>query len=159
MAKAPKKTPAFDGGQMAFTFDPLPLVSSDGALAGIEREISSAVARILKEDHRTRYEIAGGVSALLDDEVSKAMLDAYCSEAKETHNISLGRFMALIAETGRYDVLRALVARIGAKLVMGEEALTVELGHLVARKQEIDDRINHLRKVAPAISTTGGRRK
>lgn len=159
MPRTPKRKPAFDGGQMAFSFDPLPPMATTGSLAGIEKQIASAVSLILKEDQRTRNLVAAGVSDLLDDEVSKQMLDAYCSEAKDTHNISFGRMLALIAETGRYDVLNGLLSRIGARLVVGEEVLTVELGHLETQRQQIADRIAHLRKVAPMIATTGRARK
>lgn len=159
MSKAPKKTPAFDASQMAFTFDPLPPLASTGTLAGIERQIASAVSLMLKEDARTRNHIAAGVSDLLDDEVSKQMLDAYCSEAKDTHNISFGRMLALVAETGRFDVLNSLVGRIGARLVVGEEVLTVELGHIETEIQRLQERRQTLRRVAPPIATTGGARK
>lgn len=155
-----KRKPAFDGlQQMAFSFEPPLAAPSEGMLIGIERQISSAVSQILKDDPRTRYEIAGGVSALLDDDVSKAMLDAYCSEAKDTHNISLGRFMALVADTGRYDVLNSLLAKIGARLVVGEEVLTVELGHIETEIQRLQERRQTLRRVAPPIATAGGHRK
>lgn len=159
MAKQPKRTPAFDAGQMAFTFDPLPPTASAGSLAGFEKQIASAVSLMLKDDQRTRNLVAAGVSDLLDDEVSKQMLDAYCSEAKDTHNISFGRMLALVAETGRYDVLNGLLSRIGARLVVGEEVLTVELGHLEAQRQQIAERIATLRKVALPISTNGCARR
>lgn len=153
-----KRTPAFDSTQMAFSFDAPPRPVSEGALSGIERQVASAVAQILKDDTRTRYEVAGGLSALLDDDVSKLMLDAYASEAREGHNISAGRFIALIAESGRYDILGALLAKIGARVVVGEEVLTVELGHLEAERQRIAERITHLRRVAPAIGKQRGPR-
>lgn len=158
MTRAPKRKPAFQQAQMTFSFDPPPAAASEGALSGIERQVASAVAQILKDDTRTRYEIAGGISSLLDDEVSKLMLDAYASEAREQHNISVGRFLALVAETGRYDLLNALLAKIGARLVVGEEVLTVELGHLEAERQRIGERITHLRRIAPAIGQQRGPR-
>ena len=93
---------------------------------------------MLKDDTRSRDEIAGAMSALLDDPVSRMMLDAYASEARDNHNVSFARMLALIATTERYDVLDAAVRRIGAALLVGEEIHTARLGHLRAQKQRID---------------------
>lgn len=157
MSKPAKRKAAFDDRQMDFSFEAPARPASEGALAGLERQVASAVGQILKEDDRSRFQVAGGVSALLDDDVSKMMLDAYASEARDTHNISFGRFLALVAETGRYDVLSALVAKIGARLVVGEEVFTVELGHVEAQIQRLQERRQALRRSAPTISP-GGRR-
>ena len=152
-----KRQPKFDDRQLGFSFEPAHGASEEGALAGLDAFVSSAVGRILRDDPRSRFEIAGGVSALLGDDVSKSMLDAYSAEAKDTHNISLARFLALIAETQRFDVLDALCQRIGAKVVVGEEILTVELGHVKAQIKRLRARESVLEKVAPEI-TRGGRR-
>jgi len=149
---------AFEADQLAFSFDPPTHATSEGALAGLDRVVASAVSSVLKEDPRSRFEVAGGVSSLLDDDVSKAMLDAYSAEAKETHNISVARFLALIAETQRFDILDALCKRIGCKVVVGEEILTVELGHIETQMERLKQRASLLRRVAPAISD-GDKRK
>ena len=157
-----KRRPAFDLNQLAFSFEPAPHASGEGALAGFDRSIAGAVSQILKDDPRSRFEIAAGVSAMLDDEVSKAMLDAYSAEAKETHNISVSRFLALIAETQRFDILAALCQRIGCSIVVGEEILTVKLGHIEAQMQRLNAEKAALKRVAPEIvrhQHRGGRRK
>jgi hypothetical protein len=155
---ATKRRPAFSSDQLAFTFEPGPTAHDEGGLAGFDRAVASAVSQILKDDPRSRFEIAGSMSALLGDEVSKAMLDAYSAEARESHNVSLGRFLALIAETQRYDVLDALCRRIGCRVVVGEEVLTVELGHIATQMERLRQREKVLRRVAPEI-TRAGRRK
>lgn len=152
-----KRNARHDASQMAFSFEPGAAPGADGGLAGLERTIANAVSGILKEDPRSRYEIAAGMSAMLDDEVSKAMLDAYSAEAKETHNISLARFLALVAETQRFDVLDQLAHRIGCKIIVGEEILTAELGHINVQMQRLREREALLRRVAPTIQR-GGRR-
>jgi len=154
-----KRRPAFDPSQQAFDFfAPAEARTGDGALAGMERMVSSAVGRILRDDPRNRFEIAGGMSALLDDDVTKSMLDAYSAEAKETHNISFARFLALIAETQRYDVLGRLMRAIGADMVVGEEAYTVELGHLSAEIDRLKKREQQLKRIAQPINREGQRR-
>lgn len=150
-----KRQPAFNPQQLGFTFDTPVTVTSEGQMAGFEKVVASAVGRILKEDPRSRYEVAAGVSALLEDDVSKAMLDAYSAEAKDGHNISVARFLALICETQRYDVLDALCHHIGCKILVGEEVLTAELGHIEAQIERLQARRGVLKKVAPVIRERG----
>ncbi len=150
-----KRRPAYDPAQMGFAFEAPECVTAEAALSGLEKVVASAVARILKDDPRSRYEVAAGVSALLDDDVSKLMLDAYASEAREGHNISVGRFLALIAETQRYDVLDDLVKRIGCKLLVGEEVFTAELGHVRTQIERLQARERVLKRVAPEIKRGG----
>ena len=153
-----KRRPAFNPDQLGFTFGSPLTVADEGHLAGFGKVVASAVGRVLKDDPRSRYEVAAGVSAMLDDDVSKAMLDAYSAEAKDTHNISVERFLALIAETQRYDVLDTLCHRIGCSVLVGEEVLTAELGHIQAQIARLTQRQSLLKKVAPVIAR-GSRRR
>src|SRR3546814_18590526 len=102
-ASMKKRRPSFDISQMGFTFDPPEPARGEAALAGLERQVSAAVGLILKEDLRSRAEIAGAMSALLAERVSPGMLDGYSSEARDQHNTSFARFLALIAATDRHD--------------------------------------------------------
>ncbi len=131
--------------QLGFTFDPPALPRGEAGLAGLERIVSGKVSRALKDDPRSRHEIAGAMSALLDETVSKAMLDAYASEARDLHNISAARFLAMIATTERFDLLDRLCRRIGAAVLQGEEIHTARLGHLKAQRARLDQEIKELR--------------
>lgn len=132
--------------------------SSDGALARLPAITASAVAEILKGDPRSRFDIAGAVSKLMDEDVSKLMLDAYASEARDGHRISFDRMLALVAATGRYDVLRAALRRIGADLLVGEEVYLAEIGNLESQKRAIDTRLRMLKSEATPIAHPGARR-
>jgi hypothetical protein len=68
------------------------------------------------------------MSDLLDEEVTRFMLDAYASEAREGHNISASRFLALIAVTNRHDILDHILRRIGAAVLVGAEIATARVG-------------------------------
>ena len=125
----PKRQPFLTTAQMAFTFD-APGLPRAADLAGLDRMIAAGVARALKEDSRSRDEIAGATSALLDEQVSKAMLDAYASEARDNFNISAGRFFALIAATQRFDILDVIASRAGVRVLVGDEITTARLGHI-----------------------------
>ncbi len=142
-----KRRSSLPADQLIFSFD-APVAARDAAsLAGLDRMVAAATARVLTEDERNRHEIAGQMSALLDETVSKAMLDGYAAEAREDHNISVHRFLALIAVTDRHDVLDALVRRIGGAVLVGEEIRTAQLGH-------IDRQIAELRERRRALETT-----
>lgn len=108
-------------------------ITGPASFAGIEQWVAACVAQMLKEDPRSRPEIAGAVSALMADDVSRAMLDAYASEARETHNISFGRALALIAATQNRTFIEAAVNRLGGSILWGEEINAARLGHLRAQ--------------------------
>lgn len=152
-----KRTPAFDPGQTGFDFEPRATRSSDGMFTGIDRQIASSVSSMLKEDDRDRYDVAAAVSRLMDADVSKSMLDKYASESSEEHNISAGRWLALIGATRRHDVFTHFGGKLGYGVVVGEEMLTVELGHAIAERERIEERIRLLKKVAPTIQRGGPR--
>jgi hypothetical protein len=146
-----KRRASIDAGQLGFTFDPPVPASREADLAGLDRSVAATVALALKDDTRSRYEIAGAVSALLDDPVSKTMLDAYASEAREAHNISAGRLLAVIAVTERFDLLDGLCRRIGAALLVGEELHAARVGHLQAKKRQIEQELKALSAVTAPI--------
>lgn len=142
--------------QMAFSFDPPALAVEEASLAGLDRYVAACVARALKEDERPRAHVAGAMSALLDDEISKLMLDAYASEARDNHNISAGRFFALIAATGRFDLLDAVLTRFGARVLVGEEVLTAELGHVDRQIAQLNERKRLLQAQAKPFKRGAG---
>lgn len=152
-----KRRPAVPPGQFAFTFDVPSAARTASALAGLEREIASTVATMLKEDERTRFAIAGAVSELLSDDVSKGMLDKYASEGSAEHAISASRLLALTQVTDRYDLLDRLTRRIGAALLVGEEVLTAELGHIDRQIEQLKQRRRVVAGAAPVISTRSKR--
>lgn len=128
---------------------PAPVESAD--LAGLDSIVAAKVSRALKNDPRDRHEIAGAMSSLLNDTVSKDMLDAYAAEARKNHNISVSRFFALIAVTKQYELLDGLARRIGAAVLIGEELQAARLGHLRAQKRQLDEQIKKIEKAAMPI--------
>lgn len=140
-----KRRASIDPSQLGFTFTPPLPASREADLAGLDRVVAASVAAALKDDLRSRHEIAGAVSALLDEPVSKMMLDAYASEARDLHNISAARLLAVVAVTERFDLLDALCRRIGAALLVGDELHAARLGHLQAQRAKLDQEIKTLR--------------
>jgi hypothetical protein len=141
--------------QFGFTFEP-PLPARAAAdLAGLDRVTAAAVAQCLKDDPRSREEIAGAMSALLSEDVTRWMLDAYASGARDHHNISAARFFALVAATDRFDILDTTLRRIGAAVLVGEELINAELGHLDRQIATLRARRKMIESRAQPISRKG----
>lgn len=143
--------------QFAFTFDAPQPATLPAALAGIDARIARTVSEILKNDDRDRTVIAAEMSVLLSYEVSKAMLDAYASPARDEHNISFSRMLALISVTNRFDLLDRETRPIGAAVLVGEEIFTAEIGHIDSEISKLQQRKKDLARLAPTI--TRNRRK
>ena len=143
--------------QLGFDFAaPAPPVGA-GALAGLERFISETVGTIIASDGRAREILAAEMSVLLDEEISRAMLDAYSSPARAEHKVPMSRFLALLVVTDRQDLLDPIVRRIGAALLVGEEVKTARLGHLRQRIKELQTEERALLGVAPTMRGRGER--
>lgn len=151
-----KRRASIDPAQLGFTFDPpvAPQLAAD--LAGFDRVVAAAVAQALKDDSRDRYEIAAAMSRLLDEDVTKFMLDAYASEARETHNVPAHRALALVAVTERFDLLDAMMRRIGAALLVGPEIITAELGQIDRQMAALKARKRSIERAAPVIKRGRG---
>ncbi|HEX7821071.1 MAG TPA: hypothetical protein VF463_10680 [Sphingobium sp.] len=148
---APKRRPSFTADQLIFTFDAPAPARAESSLAGMQKMVAAAVGRILHEDERNRHQIAARMSELLDETVSKSMLDGYSSEAREEFSISFHRLLALIAATDRHDVLDALIRPIGGAVLVGEEIHTAQLGHLDRQIAELRARRKHIEGSARPI--------
>lgn len=99
--------------------------------------ISRAVALALKECGRSRAEVAAAMSAALGYAVSEAMLDAYASEAKEGHRITLDRFIALIEATGCTDLLGLVAEPFGHVVVPERFASLIELNLIEEHERKV----------------------
>lgn len=152
-----KRRPAFSSDQMAFTFEVPQVQRHHGALAGLSREVSSAVALILKEDERSRPMLAAALSELLDEDIDKMTIDGWASEARDRFNISFSRLLALVQVTDRVDVLDRLLRRIGVAALFGEEIMTAQLGHIDRQIADLTARKKKIQQQAVPIgrATTG----
>lgn len=113
------------------------MTPTEGLLAGLDRLVAGYVSRIVQDDPRSQAEIAAAVTAVLGEDVSAAMLYAYAAPSKDTHNISVARFFALVVATKRSDVLDALAIRIGCRVLEGEEYVLAQLGHVQAELRRL----------------------
>lgn len=137
--------------QIAFAFDPPKPATHAAALAGLDARTARAVGEALNGDSRSREVIAAEMSVLLDEDVSKAMLDAYASPARDGHNISFARMLALVAVTKRHDLLDRELREIGAAVLVGEEIHTARLGHLKSRIAELTAELRAVERMVQPI--------
>lgn len=138
-------------GQLDFDFRAPAPARGVAALAGLERRICETVGTLIATDGRPREIIAAEMSVLLDDEVSRDMLNAYSSPAREGHRVPMSRFFALLVVTGRQDLLDPLVREIGAALLVGDEVKTARLGQIERLLAELQDERRALKGAAPKI--------
>ncbi|WP_026784243.1 hypothetical protein [Pleomorphomonas koreensis] len=116
----PKRRPAPGTPDLFSDYKPAPVVeryAEDSVRAfDLAGRLSKAVAQTLEDCGMTRSQVATAMKDLLQDEtMSKNMLDAYASQAKE-HVISALRLAALVAVTGDPRPLNMLLET--AKLVV-----------------------------------------
>lgn len=147
MAKAKRSHP----DQIGFDFATPRAASAPASLAGLEKQICAEVGVILNSDSRPRELIAAEMSILLGEEVSRAMLDAYSSPAREGHKVPMSRFLALVAVTQRHDVLDLLLRQIGAAVLVGEEIQTARLGQIDRQMAALKEERTRLAARAPLI--------
>jgi hypothetical protein len=151
-----ERRPGLSADQFIFSFDPPAPATNAADLAGLDRLIAGGVARALRDDARTREEVARAMSELLGEDVTRFMLDAYASEARDNHNISAGRFLALIAATSRHDILDHVLRRIGAAVLVGEEIATARAGHLRCTITRLQAELKTVEQHARPIGRTEG---
>lgn len=97
------------------------------------------MAVALKECKRgDRSWIADRMSEFLGEKISKAMLDAYVSPARDGHNISVTRFAALIHVTGDRRLLELLADLFGWCVVDERYADAIKEVELAEKRDEIE---------------------
>lgn len=137
--------------QLPFDFAAPAPAKGVAELAGLERQINALVGTVLASDGRPREVIAAEMSVLLDDTVSKAMLDAYSSPARPDHKVPASRLLALLVVTDRQDLLDPIMRKIGAALLVGEEVKTARMGHLQQMIRQAQAEMRALGVDAPTI--------
>lgn len=106
----------------------------------LDATIARAVALALKSCGKTREAVASAMAEQLGRRVTKAMLDAWCSLAREENRIPLDAFAALVGATEQFDLLALIPGMFGFAVVPEKYTAIIEL-HLVEEKRaELDRR-------------------
>lgn len=114
--------------------------------ATLSSRISKAVAAALKRCGKSREDVAQLMSAVLEERVSAAMLDAYASEAKSQHKITLERFIALIQVTDCHELIAFIAEPFGLVPVPSKYEDIIELYLLEEHAADISARTLQLKR-------------
>jgi len=140
-----------DSGQFAFDFDAIAPSRAPAAFAGLEAQFCRAAGDMLHRDPRPRELIAAEMSILLDEEISRAMLDAMASPARDGHRVHVTRFMILALVCGCQDIVDRVLRPLGMAVLVGDEVNTARLGHLDRQIAELRAERQALAGRAPLI--------
>lgn len=139
---SPPRTPASQMSLLDWQ-SPRPVVAFEPArvrAATLHGQIARAVAEALRDAAASgiaREEIAARMTAILGERISKTMLDAYASQAREDHSIGLARFVALIQATGDRRLLELLAEPMGWAVVERADLALIELAALREHHDEV----------------------
>lgn len=104
---------------------------------GLASRISRAIARALKDCGKSREEIAAAMSERLGTAVTVTMLDAYASEAKAGHQITVERFVALVHATGQKQLMGFLGAEFDLSVVPSKFEPVIQLALLNSHEEQV----------------------
>lgn len=110
-------------------------------------ELSALIARTLREAEGDRYDVAARMSRLTGTDVSKYMLDAYASSGRDAYNLPLWLAPALETACATHDLASWHGARVGARMLVGAEAIDAELGRLERIREHTLLKIRALRRL------------
>jgi len=115
-----------------------PATLSPGSL-NIQYNLQGVISDCIKRCTLSRWEIAGRMSALLNQEITKYMLDTWTAESKEYHRFPAEYMPAFCQAVGSYEPLRFLAEKAGVFVLPGHEALRAEI-------KKIEEEIRDLQK-------------
>lgn len=118
--------------------------------ATLSARISRAVSVALQDAGVSRRTIAERMSAFLGEAVSLDMLNAYASAARETHRISLPRFLALVHATGDRRLLELLAEPLGWSVIERRFLPLIEIAAVREQEDELRRRREALARRARA---------
>ncbi len=108
--------------------------------------VAGLVGQALHAAVSDRHEIAASMSRLAGRDVSKYMLDAYSSGAREEFNLPLWLVPAFEASCQTHALTAWLVDVRGGRMLIGREALNAELGRLEQLREQASKRIREVKK-------------
>lgn len=114
--------------------------------ASLRAQIAKALAVALKEDGRSREEIAAEAGAYLGEDFPKNMLDAYAAESREDHVINVVRLVALLHATGDRRMLQLLAEPFGWAVIDAKFLPAIEVALLDDKKRELEQAVEIARR-------------
>jgi hypothetical protein len=131
---------------------PVPL---DSAAIDVKVMVARAMSRAMKNCPFDRYEIAARMSRALNREITKNMLDAYASAARDTHIPNIEFCIHFDYATSQRELLSLYASLLGHGVMVGDDALRAKLGQLELQEQEVRANKRELKRY---LSRKGARR-
>jgi hypothetical protein len=114
--------------------------------ASLRQQMALGVAETLRDAEDDRDTIAGRMAEWLEEDVSKNLLDAYASQAREEHVISLLRLIALIHATGDLRILQLIAEMFGHSVIENRFLPLIEYAQLADKKEELERALGAVRR-------------
>ncbi|MBP0439472.1 hypothetical protein [Tianweitania sediminis] len=119
-------------------------------------KLKRAMAEAIRQCPYDRPVIAARMAQYLGlPSISKAALDAYTAESKDTHDISLTRFKAFVRATGAVWLWDMVVSEDGLTLLEGDEARLAEIALLQQEQRALAQKLSNLRSVPVNVKRRG----
>lgn len=123
--------------------------------ATLAARISRAVSVALRDCPHTREQIAADMSAHLGQTVTVDMLNAYASPARESHNITLPRYLAVMHATGDRRLAEMLVEDMDWAVIERKYLAHIELA---LAREHADEALRIVDRARRKALSTGGLR-
>ncbi len=123
---------------LIFRLQDKPADPGPGSL-NVQYQLQAVISECIKRCPLSRWEIAGRMSALLNQEITKYMLDTWTAESKEYHRFPAEYLPAFCQAVDSYEPLRLLAEKAGVFVLPGPEALRAEI-------KRIEEEIKKLQK-------------
>ena len=107
------------------------------AASTIAGQVARAVSVALAECGQARDAVAEAMSRVLGRKISKPMLDAYASTARDDHAISVERFAALLRVTRDRRLLELLAEPMGWAVIERRDLALLELAAVEVHRNEM----------------------
>ncbi len=131
-----------DTGQVGYDRD-----APEIRAATLDAKIAKAIALALADCPIERGQVAAEMTRYLGGErVTVHMLNAYASEAKVDHRITLARFAALVHATEDYRLLALIPELFGFAVVDAKYLPWIEIGQLQDEREAINRRLDQARR-------------
>ena len=119
--------------------------------ATIEARVSRAIAAALKDSVSDRQAVAEAMGDFLGQRVTKNMLDAYASVAREDHPITIARFVALLHATRDRRLLELIAEPLGWAVIDRKMLPLIELAAVQEKQRELHAQADALRRRAKGV--------
>lgn len=146
-----------DDGRQLTIFDQIQELKSkkedgSGSLR-VKDDLQRALNDAIKECPLSRHQIVGEMSHLLNEEISKSMLDSWTAESRDDRHIPAEYLPAFCKVTGNFEALEVLNRKAGLFAMAGSEAVRSEIHKM---REEARRLLREVRKREELLETFRG---